>query len=140
MAIINISNEENTITKKIFTELSLESLQNILNNSNFKEKTLIIKLGATWCNPCKKIKDLCNKCFLDMPENILCFDIDIDQNIEIFNAFKSKKMIKGVPSILLYNCKKSRPAWYVCDGCLTGSDEKRILEFFKQIKSNLVQI
>jgi thiol-disulfide isomerase/thioredoxin len=130
---INISNIENTKSRTIYTELSVATLKDILNNTEYKNKTLIIKFGATWCGPCKKIKDLCNKCFLQMSENVICFDIDIDENIEIFSALKTKKMVKGVPTILGYYCKNKRDQWYISDTSISGSDEKKVLEFFKNI-------
>ena len=43
-----------------------------------------MKFGATWCGPCQQIKAQCNKYFSQLPENIICFDIDIDENMEIY--------------------------------------------------------
>ena len=134
MTSINISNVEKTKSKTVYTELSIDTLKNLLNNAEYKNNTIIIiKFGATWCGPCQKIKDICNKCFLEMPDNIICFDIDIDDNIEIFSAFKTKKMVKGVPTILGYYCKNNRYQWYISDISISGSDEKKLLDFFKNV-------
>ena len=126
---------ESTKSKTIYTELSIDTLKNILNNTENKNNNIIllIKLGATWCGPCKKIKDLCNKCFLEMPENIVCYDIDIDNNMEIYSALKTKKMVRGVPTILGYYCKNKRDQWYISDTSISGSDEKIVLKFFKNV-------
>ena len=72
-----IKTTENTI-KKIYSELSINQLKHFLNNTNI---FVIIKFGANWCHPCQKIKDYCHNCFMQMSENIICFDIDIDISI-----------------------------------------------------------
>ena len=135
MTSICISNVEKTKSKTIYTELSIDTLKNLLNSAENKNKNniIIVKLGATWCGPCKKIKDLCNKCFLEMPDNVICFDIDIDDNVEIFSALKTKKMLKGVPTILGYYCKNKRDQWYISDTSISGSDEKKVFDFYKSI-------
>lgn len=134
---ISISNIEKTKSKTIYTDLSIDTLKNLLNNElHINNNTiLIIKLGATWCGPCQKIKTTCNKCFLKMPDNVVCFDIDIDDNIEIYNALKTKKMLRGVPTILGYYCNNKRDQWYISDISISGSDEKLVYGFFKNIYS-----
>ena len=128
------SNEKSN-EKKIYTELSLDMLKNMLNNSNYKNNniTLILKFGATWCRPCQKIKQLCNNCFTQTPDNIICFDLDIDNdnNIIFFNSLKAKKMIKGVPTIIGYKCKNNRDQWYISDISISGSNENDVIQFFK---------
>ena len=69
-----IHNTLRTQEKTVFLELSIEELQDILNNE--KDKHIIIKFGASWGNPCKKIESTLHDCFLDMPDNVYCFDLD----------------------------------------------------------------
>lgn len=137
MASINLSNVEKTKIKTIYTELSLDTLKGILDNKTYKTNNtiIIIKFGASWCGPCKKITDKCNQCFLEMPDNVFCFDIDIDNNLEIYSAFKTKKMVKGVPTILCYYCKNTRDKWYISDTSISGSDNQKVFHFFKSIYS-----
>ena len=33
---------------------------------------VIIKMGATWCGPCKKIKPVVDAFFASSPENVIC--------------------------------------------------------------------
>ena len=111
----------------------------ILKTATFAEKhninIIIIKFSATWCRPCQKIKTLCYKYFMQMPESVVCFDIDIDNNIELYAALKAKKKIRGVPTLLAFNCNKQRDInhWYIPDLSVSGSDEKNLLIFFKKI-------
>ena len=45
---------------------------------------LVIKLGATWCKPCKKIAPALERFFASSPDEVLCADLDVDeQRIEI---------------------------------------------------------
>ena len=45
---------------------------------------IIIKLGATWCGPCKKIEPLVNEWLQKMPSNVCKCIIDIDENIDLY--------------------------------------------------------
>ena len=125
------------MNKTIYSELTVDQLKNLLHNSFVKKhniKLLIIKFSATWCQPCQKIKELCNELFGQTPVNTICFDIDIDNNAELYTAFKSKKMIKGVPTLFGFNCKKERDMnhWYIPDISISGSNENDIRQFFAQ--------
>ena len=48
-----------SLEKTIYTELSPDNLKE-LQKTLLENQVIIIKFGATWCGPCKKIKDLCN--------------------------------------------------------------------------------
>ena len=126
-------------TKTIYSELSIEQLKNLLNNNFVKKHNIniiIIKFSATWCKPCQQIKELSNELFQKTAENVLCFDLDIDNNNnkKLYSAFKSKKMIKGVPTLFGFNCKNNRDPehWYIPDESVSGSSEKDIRGFFLQ--------
>lgn len=131
-----INNNLKTMEKVVFLELEPEKLQSFLKEE--KDKHIIIKFGATWCGPCKKIETVLNDCFLEMPDNVYCFDIDVDDNIELFGKLKSKKMVKTIPAILYYNCKIDRgDKWYLSDMSLSSSNNEDVIKFFKQIYNNL---
>lgn len=130
-----IYNTLGTQEKIVFEELDLDNLKKILNEE--KDKHIVIKFGATWCGPCKKIESTLFDCFLDMPENVICFDLDVDDNFELFGKLKSKKAVNTIPVILYYNCKNDREdKWYLSDGASFSSDKVDVLKFFKQIYKN----
>ena len=130
-----IYNTLGTQEKIVFEELDLDNLKKILNEE--KDKHIVIKFGATWCGPCKKIESTLFDCFLDMPENVICFDLDVDDNFELFGKLKSKKAVNTIPAILYYNCKNDREdKWYLSDGASFSSDKVDVLKFFKQIYKN----
>jgi thiol-disulfide isomerase/thioredoxin len=124
----------------IYTSLDTETFKALLiklDNDNKSElKAIIIKFGATWCGPCKNIKDLCNKCYNELPKNVLYFDIDIDENAEIYMAFKAKKMIRGIPTLLGFVKRQDRNSqnWYAPDLSSIGSETRNIEHFFNCIK------
>jgi thiol-disulfide isomerase/thioredoxin len=125
--------------KCIYTGLSIDQLMFILNNKFAKTENMdkiIIKFTATWCNPCKKIKTLCDELFQKTSENTTCFNLDIDSeiNAKLYSTLKAKKMIRGVPTLLGFNCKKERDMnyWYVPDISVVGANENEIRHFFSR--------
>ena len=131
-----IDNNEKTKEKIVFLELLPEELQTILKQE--KDKHIVIKFGATWCVPCKKIETVLHDCFLELPDTVYCFDLDVDDNMELFGKLKFKKMVKTIPVILYYNCKNDRDdKWYLSDMSLSSSNNDDVIKFFKQIYNNL---
>tara|TARA_B100001093_G_scaffold520498_1_gene616854 strand:- start:8710 stop:9135 length:426 start_codon:yes stop_codon:yes gene_type:complete len=135
MSTYNILKGENNKTKNIFNELTVESLNELLQTYSNTNNHIIIKLGATWCGPCQKIKNLCNNLFIDLPDNVICYDLDIDDNFELYGAFRTKKMVKGIPAIFHYNCKMHRDNWFICDKFVSGSDISSIVELFTNVNT-----
>jgi thiol-disulfide isomerase/thioredoxin len=125
----------------INAELSVDefkALVTTLDAGNKNElKAIIFKFGATWCKPCQNIKGHCANCVTAMPDNIQCYDIDIDENIELYTTFKNKRMISGVPTLLGYVKKENRNMnqWYASDISIAGSNTNNINVFFQTIKN-----
>ena len=90
---------------------------------------LIIKLGATWCGPCKRIKPIIDSFFFQSPDNVLCCEIDIDESFEFYSILKRKRMVNGVPAIL---CYKNTNTSYIPDDSITGADPGLLDAFLKR--------
>jgi thioredoxin 1 len=90
---------------------------------------LIIKFGAEWCGPCKKIEGLVHEWFHRMPDTVQCVLVDIDQSFEVYAFLKSKKMVAGVPAILCYNKGNLN---YIPDNAVLGADVNKVNLFFQQ--------
>ena len=88
-----------------------------------------MKLGATWCGPCKKIAPVLEGFFATSPDNVLCADIDVDECDDLYAMMKSKRMVNGIPVILCY--KKGNTS-YIPDDSVTGADPGKISAFFKR--------
>jgi thiol-disulfide isomerase/thioredoxin len=119
--------------KEIYEELSLNTFKELQNNLN--NKILIVKFGATWCKPCKTIKNTCEQWFGEMPNNVICVDIDIDECLDLYMALKTKKMVKGVPAILAYYGDVKRDQWYIPDDSVSGGDIENVNKFFERCLS-----
>ena len=110
----------------VITEMSKSDFENaILSNPG----GLIIKFGAEWCGPCKKIEPLVRYWFSKFPPTIQGAIIDIDDNFEIYAFLKSKRQVNGVPVILFY--KKDNKSW-VPDDVIVGADEASVNTFFEK--------
>lgn len=90
---------------------------------------IIIKFGADWCIPCKKIKEPVENFFSQTPNNIVCCDIKVDNCDEIYSFLRSKRMINGIPTIL---CYKKGNIEYAPDDSFVGTNLNDLNNFFKR--------
>jgi thiol-disulfide isomerase/thioredoxin len=128
--------------RKVITHLTPADLQALQTQSQAlqsqalqiqaKRTIIIIKFGATWCNPCKRIAPICEEWLATCPANILYADIDIDESLDLYMALKNKKMLKGVPTLLAYNTGVARDHWYIPDDSVQGGDVAAVTAFLKR--------
>ena len=97
---------------------------------------IIIKLGATWCGPCKVIKPNIDNFFATSPSEVICCDIDVDESIRFYSFLKSKKMVNGIPAIL---CYKKGNNTFIPDDSVVGSDLKQLHLFFTRCGIHLTE-
>ena len=98
---------------------------------------IILKLGATWCGPCKTIKPVVDAFFASSPSNVVCCDIDVDQSTDLYAYLKSKKMVNGIPVLLCY--KKGNKS-FIPDDSITGSNPDGIDKFFRRCGMHLLSV
>lgn len=111
--------------KEIFTTVhNLE--EELKTNPGF----IIMKFGAEWCGPCKKIEEQVNMLMSRTDSNVKCYIIDVDDNFETYAFLKSKKMVSKIPTIL---CWKKGNNTYVPDDIMIGSNPEEIDMFFENI-------
>lgn len=110
----------------------------IPNRKEFLEKVLpanegviIIKFGAEWCGPCKAIKELVEHHFQQMPSQVACYDIDVDEHFDLFAYLKSRKMIAALPAIVSY---EKGNVHYAPDKIVIGANPDEINIFFGDYK------
>jgi thioredoxin 1 len=117
--------------RAIIEELEIDEFKRLRNSLG--KKVLIVKFSAEWCKPCQKIKGFVHSQFAEMPENVVIVDIDIDETMDLYMAFKTKKMLKGVPSILAFHgdVKREDQHWYISDNSISGANETDVGIFFK---------
>ena len=81
---------------------SLEKLKEILEKN---PGYVVIKLGAEWCAPCKQIKPLVDQwfeAFITRADHVKPIVVDVDECIDVYGFLKKKRVINGIPAILIY--------------------------------------
>ena len=89
---------------------------------------IIIKVGATWCKPCHAIKDIVHGFFATSPDHVVCADIDVDESFDYYAFLKSRKVVNGIPAILVYTRDNQN---FMPNLIHTGSDLKTLDKFLK---------
>ncbi len=94
--------------------------------------TIIIKFGAEWCGPCKRIDAQVHQwfefCSANKP-NIQTYLIDVDDNIDVYGFLKTKKMVNGIPAIIIY---KSPNNTFIPDDSVIGANPQEIDLLFRR--------
>ena len=105
---------------------SVERFRDILANN---PGIVIVKFGATWCGPCRKIDPDVNELFSKMPETVQCVMLDIDESIEIYSFLKSKRRVNGVPVLLCYQQGNLN---YIPNETVVGANKDQLMMFFNR--------
>ena len=83
------------MSKQVISEIANRDAFFLLLQNN--PGLIIIKLGATWCGPCKVIEKPVHGFFASSPPEVVCADIDVDKSFDFYSFLKSKKMVNGIP-------------------------------------------
>jgi len=124
-------NTEKTIITKF------ESRQDFFKLLENNPGLIIIKVGAGWCGPCKKIAPVLDAFFASSPDEVICADIDVDESFDFYAYLKGKKMVNGIPHIM---CYKKGNTTFIPDDSVTGADPVQLDAFFKRCGNLLVAI
>ena len=109
------------------THLTLDDFKQLLKTN---PGMVILKFGAEWCGPCKRCEKQVRKWFDKINSKyITTIVVDIDESFEIYAFLKNKKMIQGIPAILMY---KKGNLNYTFDDSVNTSDNTQIDEFFQR--------
>ena len=127
--------QRQTPEKQVIT--LFESRDHFLNLLKVNPGIVVIKLGATWCGPCKKIAHVVEAFFATSPPEVICADIDVDESFDLYAMLKSKKMVNGVPTIL---CYKKGNISYVPDDSVLGIAPTDLANFFRRCGNHLAQV
>jgi hypothetical protein len=91
---------------------------------------IIIKFGATWCGPCKMIENQVHTLMNMMPNNVQCIIVDVDECVDLYSFLKTKKMVNGIPVILVYYKGNTN---YIPDDRVVGADVNQINKLFTNV-------
>lgn len=109
--------------------LDRDGFTEMLTSNN--DKIIVLKFGATWCGPCKRSKEFVYGKMRQMPENVLCLDIDVDDSFDLYAWMKSKKQVNGIPVLLAYYPGNTGPGSNLA---ISGTDEKQLNHFFDEVE------
>lgn len=115
------------LAKPLIYDISPQQFFYLLENN---DGIVVIKFGATWCGPCRRIDPLLKKYYSQMPANVQCVVVDIDNCPEMYSYMRTKKMVNGVPALLAY--AKGNTS-YVPDASVVGGDPQQVADFFKRV-------
>ena len=129
-------------SREIITQLNCKDIQSIQHSIISSKQVLIVKFTATWCGPCKRIKNDCYNMFKQLPSNILIADLDVDleKNTEFYSFMKRKRMVNGIPVLMAWFPRKDRDFWYVPDDSVTGGDINAIKDFLQRVYQRSLSI
>ena len=109
----------------VHTELEdREAFQEILDAN---EGIIILKFGAEWCQPCKAISPYVQEMIGKLPPVFTVYDLDVDDNFEIYAYLKSKKMVTGIPAMLAYY-KENKT--FASNESISGANQEQYKKFF----------
>ena len=94
---------------------------------------LILKFQAEWCVPCAKIKEYVDDRFEHISntfEHVQCVVVDVDESFEVYAYLKSKKMLNGIPALLMYRQGNTQ---YTYDDSVSGTKTTELDAFFERI-------
>lgn len=127
-------------------EVILETRDDLVNflKSTPYEYT-ILKFQADWCGPCQyiapKVKQMItNKAneFDGQTNKFIFIEVDVDECFDLYAFLKSKKMVKGIPTIFVYKkdvYMKSDPAhMFIPQASISGAKEEEIAKVINLIK------
>jgi thioredoxin 1 len=95
---------------------------------------IVVKLGATWCGPCKKIAHVVEAFFATSPPEVICADIDVDESFDLYSAYKRLRIVNGIPTMLCY--KRGNLGFYP-DDIVVGIQPQDLAGFFKRCGDHL---
>lgn len=111
------------------SDLKIQTRQDLYDALVKNTGLLIIKFGATWCAPCRKIEHDVHHYMEIMPANATCVVVDIDESTDLYAFLKSKKIVNGIPVILAYETGNLN---FVPDVIHVGSDKLQVNQFFEK--------
>jgi thiol:disulfide interchange protein len=110
----------------------LDKIDNVKQFSEYLNANpglIIIKFGADWCVPCKRIEKQVHDWFARMPATVQGFIVDVDESFELYAFLKTKKMVNGIPAILCYD---QGNVSYIPSDSIIGADKAGIDAFFQR--------
>ena len=127
-------------------EVNLETRDDLINYlKTTKNEYTVIKFYADWCAPCKavgpKVHNMITQKyeqFKNVENKFTFIELDVDESFDLYAYLKSKKMIRGIPTLFVYKKEiymKSDPSHiFIPQASVSGTNEKEIQGVINMIK------
>lgn len=99
---------------------SYESAEEYLEAKNGATGLVVVKFGAVWCGPCRKIAPKFAKLASSHPD-VLCIDVDVDK----LDGLSDASDVRGVPCFKFFKNN-------IQVDTFAGANEQKLEEFFEQ--------
>lgn len=122
-------------------KLKIESRSDFLKMIERNTGLLIIKFGAGWCGPCRRIESEVHNFFdgiCQFGPNVTCANVDIDESMDVYSFLKSNRRVNGIPVIFCY--VKGNHDGIIPTYSVTGADPNELYQFFNRCKYALSSI
>jgi thioredoxin 1 len=99
---------------------SLVTARDIIQSGN---RVRLFKFSATWCKPCVQIAPVVHELCKNLHPDIQFISVDIDQDSDAYLLLKSKRIVAGIPAIVLYqngNTNILSPDYVSCGSDING--------------------
>ena len=90
---------------------------------------VLLKMGAEWCGPCKRIHTEVSVGISQMPKSVQVVVVDIDESLELYSYLKNRKRVNGIPALLAW--KKGNVS-DIPDDVVLGADKTQVIGFFSR--------
>lgn len=98
---------------------------------------VILKFHADWCAPCKVIGPKVKNMVIQKAEELknyrnkfIYIEVDVDECFDLYAFLKSKKMVRGIPTVFLYKkeiySKADESLIFIPQSSISGAKEKDI--------------
>lgn len=135
----NISNMDKS--EDIILE-TRNDLVNFLKTSPYEY--VILKFHADWCAPCnhigpkvRAIADETAQKFAEHENKFIFIEVDVDECFDLYAFLKSKKMVRGIPTLFFYSKKiysvMEENHIFIPQSSVSGTKENEIKQLFNLI-------
>jgi thiol-disulfide isomerase/thioredoxin len=113
---------------------SIAEFQSILKEN---PGLVLLKMGAEWCGPCKRIHKEVEQGLAALPANVQKVVLDIDESLELYAYLKKLKRVNGIPAILFWVRGNMSD---IMDDVVLGADSAQVIAFFRRAIVNAHKI
>lgn len=127
-------------------EIILETRTDLVNFLKETEyEYVVLKFHANWCAPCKvigpKVKDMIMKKAEELQNHknkFIFIEVDVDECFDLYAFLKSKKMVRGIPTMFLYKkeifSQADEAHMFIPQSSVSGAKESDIQSLIHQIQ------